>query len=319
MVLLKIGSKGPRVQSVQEMLKLLGYGSWNYSEAEPVREDLVCDGDFGPKTESAVIAFQTAEGLYADGIVGSSTMRSLQDAWQQRNLELNAATLDGTSVAPLTYSLVRVPADTYGDGYNRLQLRNDVADAYLKVYEAVHAAGGILTSSGGIRHLGANVSANRSAASLHYVGRALDLFVGSGMNDAKKDPFVASRIAERTYEIHVRCSKDNNPDAKLPRKRKIENCVTYFDRIDGKAVTDHFLNVTELFAEHGFHGIRARRSFERGGSWAGAEWWHFQYETGLVDGVSTFGEELQKIYSRDQLVGSSPWSERDRVWQVNWF
>lgn len=319
MSLLKLGSKGPRVQTVQEMLKFLGFQAWNYSETEPVREDLGCDGDFGPKTESAVIAFQIAEGLYADGIVGSSTMRALQEAWQQRNLELNAVTLDGASVAPLTYSLVRVPADAYGDGYDRLQLRNDVAEVYRKVYDAVHAAGGLVTSSGGIRHLGANVSANRSAASLHYVGRALDLFVGSAMNDARKDPFVASRVAERTYAIHARCSKDNNPDAKLPRKRKVEHCVTYADRTEGRAVTDHFLDLTELFAAHGFKGIRARRSFENGGSWAGAEWWHFQYETGLVDGVSTFGEELQKIYSRDQLAGTSPWAERDRVWRINWF
>jgi len=319
MSLLRIGSKGPRVLSVQEMLKFLGYQAWNLNEAEPKREDLVCDGDFGPKTESAVIEFQTDEGLYADGIVGPATMRALQEAWQQRNLELNAATLDGTSVAPLTYSLVRVPADAFGDGYDRLQLRNDVADAYLKVYAAVRDAGGIVTSSGGIRHLGAKVSANRSAASLHYVGRALDLFVGSGMNDPKKDPYVASRVAERTYQIHVRCSKDNNPDATLPPRRKIEHCVTYFDRIDGQAVTDHFLDLTALFADHGFKPIRARRSFERGGSWAGAEWWHFQNETGLVDGVSTFGEELQKIYSSGQLAGAPPWRERDRVWQINWF
>ena len=210
------------------MLKFLGYAAWNYNEAEPVREELVLDGDYGPKTESAVIEFQQAEGLYADGIVGPSTMAALQEAWQQRNLELSSAGLDGVSVAPLTYSLVRVPADPVGDGYDRSQLRNDVADAYNKVYEAVHAAGGLLTSSGGVRHLGARVSANRSAVSMHYVGRAHDLFVGSGMNDAKKDPFVASRIEERRYTVYARCSKANNPDAKLPKKRKIDNCVNLF-------------------------------------------------------------------------------------------
>jgi len=54
-MLLKNGSSGDDVKKLQEKL------------------GLVADGDFGPKTEAAVKAWQTANGLTADGIVGNST------------------------------------------------------------------------------------------------------------------------------------------------------------------------------------------------------------------------------------------------------
>jgi hypothetical protein len=61
------------------------------------------------------------------------------------------------------------------------------------------------------------------------------------------------------------------------------------------------------------------RSFFTGGTWLGAEWWHFQYETGLEQGVSSFGNELLKVYDREQLEDTPPWRYRDRVFGVNWF
>lgn len=52
------GSKGPEVSRIQGRLKELGY-----------YRGLV-DGDFGGGTESAIKAFQEAEGLTVDGVVG---------------------------------------------------------------------------------------------------------------------------------------------------------------------------------------------------------------------------------------------------------
>jgi len=62
---LKQGSTGPDVSAVQQKLKDLGL----YSGA--------VDGDFGPATEKAVIAFQQSQGLTADGIVGPATKKAL--------------------------------------------------------------------------------------------------------------------------------------------------------------------------------------------------------------------------------------------------
>ena len=61
----KRGMKGVQVKGLQEMLK--GYGYYTAT----------CDSDFGPKTESAVKAFQKAEGLTVDGIVGEKTWSRL--------------------------------------------------------------------------------------------------------------------------------------------------------------------------------------------------------------------------------------------------
>lgn len=62
---LKKGSSGSEVRQVQQRLKTLGWLSGS------------ADGDFGDATEAAVMAFQKASGLTADGIVGKSTLAKL--------------------------------------------------------------------------------------------------------------------------------------------------------------------------------------------------------------------------------------------------
>lgn len=62
---LKKGSSGSEVRQVQQRLKTLGYLSGS------------ADGDFGDATEAAVIAFQQANGLTADGVVGKNTLAKL--------------------------------------------------------------------------------------------------------------------------------------------------------------------------------------------------------------------------------------------------
>ena len=64
-MLLKYGKKGERVALLQKLLTKHGY-------------KVAPDGDFGIKTEVAVIAYQKSSGLIADGIVGKKTWASLQ-------------------------------------------------------------------------------------------------------------------------------------------------------------------------------------------------------------------------------------------------
>ena len=59
------GSQGEKVRMLQQKLKTLGY-----YEAE-------VDGQFGPGTRDAVIAFQQKNGLDADGLAGEETQRVL--------------------------------------------------------------------------------------------------------------------------------------------------------------------------------------------------------------------------------------------------
>ncbi|HZW83178.1 MAG TPA: peptidoglycan-binding protein [Candidatus Deferrimicrobium sp.] len=65
---LRLGSQGRHVTMMQGRLKMLGYYSGN------------ADGLFGKQTEAAVKAFQSANGLTPDGIVGPKTMMALHSA-----------------------------------------------------------------------------------------------------------------------------------------------------------------------------------------------------------------------------------------------
>ena len=62
---LKSGAKGEAVKELQRRLKELGY----YNNA--------IDGDYGAKTVVAVKAFQKKNGLTADGVAGSTTLKKL--------------------------------------------------------------------------------------------------------------------------------------------------------------------------------------------------------------------------------------------------
>ncbi|MEA3547043.1 MAG: peptidoglycan-binding domain-containing protein [Thermodesulfobacteriota bacterium] len=313
--LLKVGSFGSTVRSVQDMLKFLGY---KIKTADGWKE-IVVDGDFGKNTESAVIDFQSSEGLLRDGIVGPNTMVALERAWTARSLELNSPGVDAVDAMPDRFVFVRLPANKFKDeGYDHLSLRNDIADQYQQIYDTVHDQGGLLTSSGGIRSLSATVNASRSATSMHYLGRALDLYIYSGMVDPSVDACVIVREAARTYRVYVRCDLKNYAQATLPPETTLRDVITYRSRIEGQTVKGHFLDLTQLFQDYGFRPIKARRRFEEGSSMMGAEWWHFQSDQGLISGVTTFGSELLKLYSRQTLVDTPPWRGRDRVFGINW-
>jgi len=65
MSVLKLGCKGWSVSALQRQLRDLGYM-------------IEVDGDFGPKTATAVRAFQSARGLVADGVAGPKTLKVLR-------------------------------------------------------------------------------------------------------------------------------------------------------------------------------------------------------------------------------------------------
>ena len=62
---LRLGSRGGDVVALQERLTALGYNPGK------------TDGDFNSATAAAVIAFQRAKGLPADGVVGTQTWAAL--------------------------------------------------------------------------------------------------------------------------------------------------------------------------------------------------------------------------------------------------
>jgi peptidoglycan hydrolase-like protein with peptidoglycan-binding domain len=84
--LLRLGSAGPAVAALQSRL--------NDAGADP---SLAPDGQFGPATRAAVVAFQQAHGLVPDGIVGPKTSEVLSGIAPAAVPDAEAGSADSTS------------------------------------------------------------------------------------------------------------------------------------------------------------------------------------------------------------------------------
>jgi peptidoglycan hydrolase-like protein with peptidoglycan-binding domain len=103
---LAIGSKGPAVIKLQQML------------------GLTPDGIFGPKTQAAVIAYQQQNGLKADGIVGPLTNAKL-NASNNTQTQNNINTKDQTQMNPqlgMLGAIADVATNTYSTKNSGLTL-----------------------------------------------------------------------------------------------------------------------------------------------------------------------------------------------------
>lgn len=210
------------------------------------------------------------------------------------------ATVYGSPGAPLTSNCTA----------RNVTMRPDALSALEVVVQKIIQAGGTFHTSGGARGLGANVSSSRSSTSLHYLGRGIDLCTSAGMNRPQTDPYVITRDpnSSNTWIVYARSV---NPD----RLGISENLTLQAVKSDNteETVTGKFINLTELFSQSNFDRIPARSGWP--GDYFSSEWWHFQWEAGLVARETTFGSQLQQVWTLDQLQGTGPWvNSRNKTW-----
>ena len=302
-MILKKGSKGEDVKELQRALKTLGYNVG------------VTDGIFGTATNIQVEKFQESVELHPDGIVGKSTLKQINEALDdagESDLKFKIGDHPDPEEPNSRMKWVKVDADKVKDGYNRFYLREDVAEAFNAFRADVLALGGVVTSAGARRPLSdSKRSKSRSIKSLHYTGLAFDMAVSSGMNNPDKDRYVIEDVGDRRWNIWC---KTDNEDVPV---RKVEGYTYHHTR---KIIEARMFSITEIADKHGFKPIRARRYFMAGGHYAGAEWWHFQWEKGLTPGVSTFGGELVKIYTLEECRKFAPWEDTKHcIWKESWW
>lgn len=107
--ILRRDCEGEDVKLLQLDLIALGYSLGSYG----------ADGDFGPATESAVKAFQTANGLDPDGEVGELTrakikaLRDSQGDSDDTDETVQVKPENGVTIAPGTYNLRTGPSTSY--------------------------------------------------------------------------------------------------------------------------------------------------------------------------------------------------------------
>ena len=252
--------------------------------------------------------FQSRKGLESDGLPGPVTNWALQEEFYLAQDRL-----------PMERCEADKPAGS--KGFERLSLRADTAARFRALKQEVNAAGGAVTTAGGLRSLDASVGPGRSKTSQHYRAGAFDLALEDGLFRPDRDPFVACNPAlfrgdREHWTVYARAEGGDEMELDAVRQKGWDNKV-----ITEVTVRGRFINFTDLARKHGFQPIRPRTRFVRDGKTVSAEWWHFQDEESLVPGLSQFGIELIRVagdaYRPDRLDAAHPglWAERRRVFQ----
>jgi putative chitinase len=127
MPVLKQGSSGPDVKDLQQKLKDLGF------------DPNGVDGNFGPGTKAAVVAFQQSKGLQADGIAGPATLAALQAATA-------GTTTGGGAVDGSVATSAGTTSGTAAPGLNLAGLAGKVPDAVIAQIPETAAKFGITTN-----------------------------------------------------------------------------------------------------------------------------------------------------------------------------
>jgi peptidoglycan hydrolase-like protein with peptidoglycan-binding domain len=333
--MLKRGIKSADVTRLQLGLAFLGYAAG------------AADGDFGRTTETIVSEFQKDHGLYADGIAGTATLKAYNEALTASGRDV-ASMLISVEAPPPTYhptnsapgsrlKWVRCAADKVAgrDGYDVTLLREDAAESFNRVRAAAKALGGLVSSAGGRRELEVTANANQSRTSLHYLGRAHDLSLDTGMVDLDTDSYLVERPDPAGRMWRVWCRSTILP-AELPagitgpircggitidawymasstdaKGRVVKQPAT-------KRVTFTGFDFTALMAGFGWKPVPCRPAFFSKGDRVAAEWWHFSYLTGLAPGT-TFGSELLRVYSPADAAKFGAWeSVKDLRFGTEW-
>ncbi len=102
---LRIGTVSDAVRDMQNRLIALGYLTGT------------ADGNFGPKTSLALIAFQKANGLTADGIAGSKTLKKLNST-SAKDPEGESSTTTTAAAPTVTYGSISASQVRYASWYS---------------------------------------------------------------------------------------------------------------------------------------------------------------------------------------------------------
>lgn len=222
--------------------------------------------------------FQADQGLTEDGILGADTLFALNEPWARARV-LGTRTVAVDDWAP--------PGQTPGNQFtlDNQTPREDIADAYENLMADIRAAGGVVTSAGAGRALGAG-GAGRVTESFHLAHLAVDFATPSGMrasgvtSTVTDDAYVITREGARWRVWAV---------ADQAAERTVDAVWWSGGQVRTEQVTARLFDVTAAAEARGFVGIGPQSRWP--GRYDNAEWWHLQHDGDTVPFISQLGPE----------------------------
>jgi D-alanyl-D-alanine dipeptidase len=249
----------------------------------------------------------------------SETAESPRAATGTTNNPEPATSSSGPKLDPLPGSVAFVEASQpSGECASGFFVRPDAAEQLKVAMAEISARGGMVTSHGGLRPLSFPLTANRIPTSLHYLGRAIDLCITSGMQ-GPADPYVILHDGDMDgfplwrVLCHVR---PGSVGSRAFSERQSLDGLTWTGTPTGPCTPQRrvgaFVDITARFEACSWQRIPARLGWET--KYMAVEWWHFEYREGLKVGSSTFGEELLQLYGGEAALPGRIARCLDYVW-----
>jgi len=201
----------------------------------------------------------------------------------------------------------------------QVRVRNDFAVPFDAAMTAIHEVGATLPVLAGDALLPPLTLGGQPPADLlPFLGRALRLVPGAALVDPTTDPLAVGQLAGAGPQVVVA----RQVDAAAPSAGTLSAASYSLWSCDASActqaaVTDKFLAIGPILAAAGWTQADPLPAPVSAGDAQG--WDRFVNLTGLVAGVTTFGDELRLLYLAGQIAASSVRERQDWVWNGTTF
>lgn len=251
---LKYGSRGDRVKLLQKALNQLGYSAGS------------ADGKFGSGTQRAVVAFQRANGLTADGLAGTKTLKKIEALLSGGTSSGGSTTTkpdSGSSNTGSSNNGYTVPSRTLRRGYQG----DDVKSVQSRLKELGYYTGSIDGQYGS-----GSMAAVKAFQSKHgltadgLAGKATYaiLFSDSAKKANESSTTTKPSTPNNSYEIPTRTLRRNDTgDDVANLQKRLKELGYYTSLVDGSYGNGTVAAVTAFQQQHGLtaDGVAGSRTY----------------------------------------------------------
>lgn len=200
-----------------------------------------------------------------------------------------------------------------------LQIRSDFADAFIAAVEGLHRVGAqlpVLTIMRPLPRISHGIQAPDDL--LPFLGRVLELVPGAALIDPETDPLAVGQDNGAGPQVVVaRQIDDTAPDAGTVTEGPWSLWTCDANQCTQDSITGTYVLLAPVLNAAGWYQAenpQAPTSLSEHGGWN-----RWTNTTGLVTGISTFGDELRLLYGPGEISASSLRERLDWIWDGSTF